>query len=160
MSPALRTSSRLAAVQAHYELDLVGADAAEVAAAFTSRRWNQAATADSFSDLPASDKKTMDEAFFVDLMEGTVREKSVVDERIRGALTKPESFDRLEPLVRAILRVGTYELIFKLDVPVKVVISEYIELTRDFFDGSQVKLINGVLDTLAHEIRADELRIT
>ncbi|MEQ8664367.1 MAG: transcription antitermination factor NusB [Rhodospirillales bacterium] len=155
MSLALRTSSRLAAVQAHYELDLVGGDAGEVAAAFMSKRWNQAATADSLADI-TSDTDTLDEAFFADLMEGTVRELAVIDDKIRGALTKPESYERLEPLVRAILRVGTYELVNRIDVPVKVVISEYIELARDFFEGTQVKLINGVLDTLAHDIRAAE----
>lgn len=156
MSLALRTSSRLAAVQAHYELDLVGGDAGEVAAAFRSKRWNQAATADSLDEI-VTDSTAMDEAFFTDLMEGTVRELAVVDAKVRDALTKPESYERLEPLVRAILRVGTYELVYRIDVPVKVVISEYVELARDFFEGSQVKLINGVLDTLAHDIRADEL---
>ena len=156
MSLALRTSSRLAAVQAHYELDLVGGDAGEVAAAFTSKRWNQAATVDRIDDI-ATDAPAMDEAFFSDLMDGTVREISPIDERICDALSKPESFTRLEPLVRAILRVGTYELVYRIDVPAKVVISEYVELARDFFDGTQVKLINGVLDTLAHDTRSAEL---
>lgn len=156
MNLALRTSSRLAAVQAHYELDLIGGDAGEVTAAFIAKRWNQAATVDSLSEVDAV-ADALDEEFFTDLMTGAVREQASIDSLIMSALSKPDSFKRLEPLVRSILRVGTYELSHRIDVPVKVVISEYIELAKDFFDGAQVKLINGVLDNLAHKLRDAEL---
>ncbi len=154
---ALRTSSRLAAVQANYELDMVGGDAAAVLAEFTGRRWHQAATADAGGEISDNGEATLDQAFFEDLLTGTVREQSAIDDLIRSTLTKQDSFDRLESLVRAILRVAAYELAHRVDVPVKVVLSEYVELARDFFDGSQVKLINGVLDALARSVRGDEL---
>lgn len=152
MNPALRTSSRLAAVQAHYELDLVGSDAAEVAAAFVGRRWNQAATAEA---APSDERAeaAMDEAFFTDLMDGVIREKAAIDDSIKETLSKPEGFERLETLIRAILRVAAYEFGYRIDIPVRVVIKEYQTLARDFFDGPQIKLIDGVLDGLAHKHR-------
>lgn len=155
MDPALRTSSRLAAVQAHYELDLVGGDAGEITAAFVGRRWNQAATAESAADV-ASSEPAMDEAFFTDLVDGIVREKAAVDQTVRDSLTKPEGFERLETLIRAILRVAAYEFVYRIDIPVRVVIKEHQALARDFFDGPQVKLIDGVLDAMAHKHRVIE----
>lgn len=156
MDQAFRTSSRLAAVQAQYELDLVGGDSADVTAAFVGRRWNQAATSEA-APKAGDAEAAMDEAFFTDLMEGVGREKPSVDESVRNALAKPETFERMETLVRAILRVAAYELAFRIDVPVRVVIKEYQTLARDFFDGSQIKLIDGVLDAMAHKHRAIEL---
>lgn len=155
MNPALRTSSRLAAVQAQYELDLVGGDAGNVAAAFVAKRWNQAATAETLAEIQ-SDEAAMDETFFTELTEGIVSEKPAIDDAIRAALSKPEGFERLEILIRSILRVAAYEFIYRIDIPVRVVISEYQELARDFFDGPQVKLIDGVLDALAHKHRTIE----
>jgi len=152
----LRTSSRLAAVQAHYELDMVGGDARDVLREFAERRWHEAATADRAGDSDASEER-LDQAFFEDLMSGAAREQAELDGMIREALVKSDSFERLEALVRAILRVAAYELAHRLDVPAKVVLSEYVELAKDFFDGSQVRLINGVLDALGKRLRKDEL---
>lgn len=157
MNTELRTSSRLAAVQAHYELDLVGGNATEIADAFLAKRWSQAATAGRASSVDPETGNGFDEPLFRDLMEGALRDQSMIDNLIRGTLSRPDSYDRLETLVRSILRVATYELSNRMDVPVKVVISEYLDLAHDFFDGSQVSLINGVLDSLAHRLRQTEL---
>ena len=68
------------------------------------------------------------------------------------------SFERLETVLRAILRAGAYELIVRLDVPARVAINEYVEIAHSFFGGREPNLVNGVLDKLAKERRQDELR--
>ena len=59
-------------------------------------------------------------------------------------------------MLRAILRAGSYELAHRSDVPARVVITEYADVAGAFFDREEVGLVNGVLDALAHRLRADE----
>jgi transcription antitermination protein NusB len=63
---------------------------------------------------------------------------------------------RIETLIRATLRAGTYELMFRKDVPPKAVISEYVAVTRAFYEGEEPGLVNAVLDRLARELRPDD----
>ncbi|MBI2586094.1 MAG: N utilization substance protein B, partial [Rhodospirillales bacterium] len=67
------------------------------------------------------------------------------------------TLDRLETLLRVVLRAGAYELKTKLMVPAAVVINEYVEAANAFFEGKEAALVNGVLDRLAREPRAGEL---
>jgi N utilization substance protein B len=60
-------------------------------------------------------------------------------------------------VLRAILRAGAYELMFRKDVPARVAISEYVEIAHRFYDADEPGLVNGVLDALAREVRAGEL---
>jgi N utilization substance protein B len=66
--------------------------------------------------------------------------------------------ERLGPVLRAILRSAIFELLAGTDVPAKVVINEYVDLTRAFFEGNEPGFVNGVLDRLAHELRESEMR--
>jgi N utilization substance protein B len=65
--------------------------------------------------------------------------------------------ERLEMVLRAILRVGAYELAFRIDVPARVVITEYVDIAHAFFAGKEPGMVNGVLDKLAHGIRVAEM---
>ena len=56
--------------------------------------------------------------------------------------------------MRQILRAGTYELLARADVPAAVVINEYVEVAKAFFDDGQAKFVNGILDAVAKEARA------
>ena len=62
----------------------------------------------------------------------------------------------MDSILRAILRAGAYELIARPDVPVKVVIDEYVELSYAFFSGEEPAFVNAALDKLAHRKRAAE----
>jgi len=68
-----------------------------------------------------------------------------------------EALARVEAVLRAILRAGGYELMFRKDVPARVVITEYVDVTHSFYDQDEPGLVNAVLDTLAREVRAGEL---
>lgn len=97
-----------------------------------------------------------DEAFFADLLHGVVREQDRIDGLITAHLPEGWRLSRLDSTLRAILRAGTYELIARADVPFKVAINEYVEVTHAFFEGEEPGLVNGILDRLAHKLRRDQ----
>ena len=76
---------------------------------------------------------------------------------IARALTQEWPIERLEAILRAILRAGAYELLARIDVPARVVISEYLEVAHAFFSGKEPSLVNGVLDRLGRLLRETEL---
>lgn len=64
---------------------------------------------------------------------------------------------RVEALLRAVLRAGAFELIHAKDVPVKVVVSRYVDIASAFLESYQVGMVNAVLDKPAREARGNEI---
>ena len=84
------------------------------------------------------------------------RLKTDLDEEFTPCLDR--ALEEIDPVELAILRLSTYELRNRLDVPYKVVINEGIELAKTFGATDGHKFVNGVLDKLAPRLRAAELR--
>lgn len=145
-----RTASRLAAVQALYQIDLTGVSPATAVVEFM--RHNIAGTAhdESFGEA--------DEQLFAELVEGTSARREDIDRGISSVLTADWPLERLEIILRAILRAGVYELLARPEVPARVIISEYLDIAHAFFSGKEPGLVNGVLDRLARTIRSEGLR--
>ena len=80
-----------------------------------------------------------------------------MDGQIGGALSEEWTVDRLETLIRVILRSAVFELNNKPNVPASVVIDEYLDVAHAFFEGPESGLVNGVLDRLARDLRSGEL---
>jgi N utilization substance protein B len=136
-----RRAARLAAVQALYQLDMNAGAAAAVVSEFVSHRLEDHA----------------DQPLFSDLVAGVAGRLVEIDGLIGAALVEGWTVVRLETVLRAILRAGTYELLARPDVPPKVAISEYVEIAHAFFGGKEPGLVNGVLNRLARERRPGEL---
>ena len=85
-----------------------------------------------------------------------VENQKTVDPIIRQALTDDWPLSRLDSTLRAILRAGVFELMERRDVPGRVVINEYINVAHSFFSEDEPKVVNGVLDNLARQLRAAE----
>ena len=79
-----------------------------------------------------------------------------IDPMIHAALPETWPLTRIDLTLRAILRCGVYELLERQDVPARVVINEYMDVARAFFDADEPGLVNGVLDTLARQERPQE----
>lgn len=145
-----RSAARLAAVQALYQMDAtqIGLDA--VIAEFGQFRFGMSeGLGDAAQDeVPAPP----DEAFFADLLRGVVREQERIDALIATHLAAGWRLSRLDSTLRAILRAGLYELIARGEIPFKVVINEYVDVARAFYDGDEPGLVNGILDRLAREL--------
>ncbi|TVR08280.1 MAG: transcription antitermination factor NusB [Salinarimonadaceae bacterium] len=144
-----RSAARLAAVQAIYQMDLAGKGVVDVAAEFEAHWIGREIDGVAFnaSDVP----------FFRDILAGVVREQRPIDAKVDGALAAGWPLKRIETVLRAILRAGAFELLFRRDVPAKVTINEYVEIAHSFYSEDEPGLVNGVLDAIARETRADEL---
>jgi transcription antitermination protein NusB len=97
-----------------------------------------------------------DRAFFREIVSGVVREQRQLDPTIATALAPGWPLARLDATLRAVLRAGTFELDTRSDVPARVVISEYVDVAKAFFEGEVPAMVNAVLDTLAKRLRAAE----
>jgi N utilization substance protein B len=143
-----RSAARLAAVQALYQMDMTGIDLNQVIHEFESHRLGK--------DIDGSKLCEAEAEFFRDLVEGVVREQRRVDPLIDQHLAEGWRLNRVDSILRAILRAGTYEVLMRPDIPSRVVITEYLDLAHAFFEGEEPKVVNGILDKLAREERAEE----
>ncbi|MCE2509895.1 MAG: transcription antitermination factor NusB [Alphaproteobacteria bacterium] len=144
-----RSAARLAAVQALYQIEFTDTAAETVLSEFRAHRQGGV--------LEESPAKT-DFKKFEAIVSGVEARRQELDARIATVLAKDWSMERLGSVLRAILRSATFELMAGMDVPAKVVINEYVDLTHAFFEGSEPGFVNGVLDRLAHELRAPEMQ--
>ncbi len=144
-----RSVARLAAVQALYQIEISAADPDDVVDEIVRRRPD----GDDAAGLPMAP----DHDLFADLVRGTCARRAEVDPLIAGALDENWTLDRLELILRAVLRCGAFELLSRLEVPAAVVIDEYVEVAGAFFERGEPGLVNGVLDRLARDLRPTEL---
>jgi N utilization substance protein B len=145
-----RTAARLAAVQALYQIDLTNTSVETVVAEFVKHRLGHDMDGENFGEV--------DNTLFADIVRGAMERRGDLDHMIGAALTPDWPLERLETVLRAILRAGTYELLARSDVPAPVVISEYLDVAHAFFSSKEPGLVNGVLDRLARTLRPDPLR--
>ena len=83
----------------------------------------------------------------------TAELRAEVDAAVARRLAQNWRLERVDATVRAMLRAGAYELTHRPDVPVEVVIDEYVELAKSFFDGPEPGFVNGALDGVARDVR-------
>ncbi len=144
-----RSASRLGAVQALYQMELAEAEVADVLKQFSTRTTGE--------NFDGGECGAADFAFLEELVTGVVREQRAIDPRIADCLASGWNLARLDAILRAILRAGAYELMFREDVPAKVVISEYLNVAHAFFEDEEPSFINGVLDRLARSLATPRL---
>ena len=142
-----RSAARLAALQALYQLEITGIAPNDVVEEFVEHR---------FGRDPSTGAALHDEAFFADVVHGVLKHQVEIDRSIARTLAPGWTLSRIDSILRALLRAAAYELVARRDVPAKVVIDEYVELTRDFFEGDEPGFVNALLDKLAHAKRAAE----
>lgn len=143
-----RGAARLAAVQALYQMDLGGSSLPDVLAEFESYRLGKEIDGDQY--------RNADFAFFRDVVSGVVRDQQDLDPIVHTTLSAGWPLARIDVTLRAILRAGAYELTGRTDVPARVVIAEYVDVAKAFFEDEVPALVNGVLDAVARRIRPDE----
>ena len=145
---ATRAAARLGAVQALYQMDLAGTDVGETLAQFASRALGE--------DFDGGQCGTADYKLLRDVVDGTVREQATIDPIVDKLLDKDWPLHRLDATVRAILRAGAYEIMFRAATPAKVAITEYVAVADAFYGAEEPRFVNGVLNALARQRRAHE----
>ena len=139
VSPQARSRSRRAALQAIYQWQMTQQSSAEITT--------------QFQDDPEVQKN--DDEYFQSLVHGVIREVGALDEQIAGVADRPT--DQLDPVERAILRLATYELVHRIDVPWRVVVDEAVKLAHAFGADQSHRFVNANLDALARQVRIAEI---
>ncbi len=135
-----RISARRTAVQALYQWHMTQVPISDVITEFENER---------------SKMKKVDIDYFRDLLHGTTEKMTTLDDQLAPLLDRP--VNELDPVERAVLHIGVYELLFRPELPWRVVINESVELAKMFGAEQSHKFINGVIDKAAHQIRAAEI---
>ncbi len=130
-----RHNARKAAVQALYQWDLTKQAAQDIEKHFSQ----------------IHDMQNVDKKYLREIMSQVPKFEKELELAITPFIGR--EFRTLDPVERAILRLGAYELTYKADVPTRVVINEMIELAKTFGSDHSYKFINGVIDKLAKELR-------
>ncbi len=138
--PADRRKARSLALQALYQRHFSDSPVSQIEAEF----------------VTDNDMEKLDGAYFRELLHGVDRARQQLDRQFEPVLDRPVS--ELDPIELAILRIGTYELMNRIDVPYRVVVNEGIELAKRFGGTDGHKYINSILDRLCPRLRPAETR--
>ena len=137
---AQRRVARSLAMQALYQWHIAGQSLNEIEAQFR----------------VDNDFAGVDGAYFHEILTGVAHNKPEIDGAFAAFLDIP--LEELDPVELAILRLSTWEMAHRVDVPYRVVINEGIELAKVFGATDGHKFVNGGLDKLAPTLRAAEVR--
>lgn len=136
--PGRRSWARRCAVQALYEWQMTGGDPARIAAQF----------------LADEDLRKADSDYFRELVHQVPARLAEIDAALEPFLDRPLA--QVDPVERAILRIGGYELTQHPDLAYRIVINEAVELAKVFGAEQGHRYVNGVLDKLARAVRSVE----
>lgn len=144
-----RGAARLAAVQALYQMEVGHQSLEDTLAQFSTHHLGREIEGDQY--LPA------DADFFRQIVGGVVRAQVDIDPAIDKALQKGWPVARIDATLRAILRAATFELLRRKDIPAGVVITEYVDIAKAFYEDDAPGLVNGVLDAVARQANRDNV---
>lgn len=134
-----RSQSRYYALQALYQWQMTGQNIADIEQQF----------------LSAPESKSFDVGYFRDILHGVPAHLRALDESLGAVLDR--SIANVDPVERAILRIGAYELLYHPEVPYRVAINESVELAKIFGAEKGHRYVNGVLDRMAKSVRQTEM---
>jgi len=137
-----KSQARRYAVQAIYQWQMIGQDVSEIRNII-----------DQF--VAEQDQNGFDIKYFDALLRGVSGNLKALDQQLKPCLDR--SIESVDPVERAILRLGAFELILRPEVPYRVIINESVELAKIFGAEQGHRFVNGVLDKLAKQTRAMEM---
>ncbi len=140
IDPVARSRARRRALQAIYKWQMSGGTAQQVIAEFAHEQAHEVA----------------DLAYFEDLVRGVLEQREDIDTALAAFVDR--EIGQVDQIERAALRIATYELRHRPDVPFRVVINEAIDSTKRFGSEHGHTYVNGVLDRAATQWRPDEVR--
>lgn len=156
MSPRPRTLSRVAAVQALYQAEQSETSPETVIDQFVRHRIGEIPGR---GGLEEGHLREAEVPLFARIVRQATLQQDTIDSMIVQSLPESWPIARLDPVLRAIFRAGGAELWEASGAPAKVVINEYINVAHGFFSGDEPRMVNGVLDRLAHLLRPAEFTV-
>ena len=131
-----RSRARRLAMQALYQWQIAGHTETEIITQFAEHA-----------------SKKVDFAYFRELTQGVINQHVQLDKQLQPQLSR--SLSSVDPVERAILRLATYELSQRLDIPYKVIINESVELAKAYGAEQGHRFVNGALDKTARVLRPE-----
>ena len=151
----MKSGARLAAVQANYMIAFSQLPVDEVIQDFVQGKVGRFVIDDSESE----DKENMvevgpiDKEYFEKLVRGIQSHKEDLEKSLNIYLRGEWSYDRMNGIMQALLLTAVYELTANTSVDTKVLIQEYVDLAYAFFTKNEPKMVNALLDQIAHAVR-------
>lgn len=139
MNPVtLRKKARRAVMQALYQWQLTQNPVSEIQAYVLTQETN------------------LDRDYFKEIFNGVMANLAEIDELVATYTTRPLA--EISPIEYAILRESVYELLYRMDIPYRVVINEALNMSKEYGANEAHKFVNGILDKIAHGSRQEEMR--
>ena len=151
------SASRLSAIQALYEIEVSGAETESVLKFFINNRWRELTLQDPDTKPGEGNKALLTEPnpiYLKKLVLGVVTERDRIVKDLDDVLTGEWTAERLDVLMRMLLCAASFELIFELEVPKRVLISEYTDLAHAFFEDNEAAFVAGILSSLTAKLRS------
>lgn len=150
----MKSGARLAAVQATYMIAYGQLSVDEVLKDFINGEVGRYVIVDKENNTEEMlEVSEIDTNYFATLVRGVHEKKEFIEKSLANYLNEGWSFERMDGTLQALLLCAIYEIINTLDVDVKVLIQEYVDLAYAFFSKSEPKMVNALLDQIAREIR-------
>jgi N utilization substance protein B len=141
------------AVQALFQAEQAGANPETVIDEFVRHRLGEIPGDGGFENGRVPDAHV---PLFARIVRTAVAQQDQLDHMLSEVLSADWKLERLDPVLRALMRAGAAELWMSDGPPARVVINEYLDIAHGFFDGEEPRMANGVLDRLAHLLRPAE----
>ena len=134
-----RVRARRTAVQALYQWEMTHRPVEQIISEFESDR---------------EELKKADKAYFRELLSGVSEHRDAIEAQLAASMSRP--VQQLDPVERAILSLSMYELMFRPELPWRVVVNESVELSKMFGAEQSHRFVNGVMDAAARRVRSAE----
>jgi N utilization substance protein B len=141
-----RGAARLAAVQALYQMDVGRQSLEDTLGQFNTHMLGREVEGEQY--LPA------DADFFRQIVSGVIKSQLDIDPTVDKALSNDWPVGRIDATLRAILRAAAFELLRRRDIPAGVVITEYVDIAKAFYEDDAPGMVHAVLDTIAKQVAA------
>jgi transcription antitermination protein NusB len=146
---AARRAARLAAVQALYQLEVGGGTPERMTEELRAGRLPM-------GELGPLDGAEPDAGLFEKIVTVTVENQEGVDRTVARHLGEKWRLERIDSVARAILRAGVAELWAKRETPSAVIVDEYVEIAKAFFDAAEPGFVNAALEACARDVRGTD----
>lgn len=145
-SPAQKSAARMAAVQALYTIDYTGNVAGSAVKDFLNKQMPV--------DVDAPVPEDFDETLFASIVNGTLERQKDIDDMVSASLDAKWPLERLEKIIKSILRAGVGELLTQPATDTAIIINDYVNVAHGFFAGKEPALVNAVLDKVSKSLRS------
>ena len=143
-----KSAARLLGVQILFEMEINGKNTKTVIKRLTESYLKE------ISEL--NNDEVSDKGYLIKILNGVSLHQEKIDKDIIENLNN-WTLSRIDSVSRAILRSACFEIHEYLDVPPKVIINEYVNISKSFFNDKEPNFINGILDSISKIYRKDEI---